>query len=138
VEKAGHSGALSLKVTGCLIVCLERATRLAKSQQCAGNEYVSIVRLQGSIPNELKIKTLLNTLTCSLFQKPPDITAVKWELRISNIYKSELLACATCVRSVHIGLWLCVGGHMEELKRMRSGCMSENENMVTTHDVLEA
>ena len=31
IEKTGHSGTLDPKVTGCLIVCLKRATRLAKS-----------------------------------------------------------------------------------------------------------
>lgn len=36
VEKTGHSGTLDPKVTGCLIVCIERATRLVKSQQGAG------------------------------------------------------------------------------------------------------
>ena len=36
VEKTGHSGTLDPKVTGCLIVCVERATRLVKSQQSAG------------------------------------------------------------------------------------------------------
>ena len=36
VEKTGHSGTLDPKVTGCLIVCLERATRLVKAQQSAG------------------------------------------------------------------------------------------------------
>lgn len=36
VEKTGHSGTLDPKVTGCLLVCLERATRLVKSQQSAG------------------------------------------------------------------------------------------------------
>lgn len=36
VERTGHSGTLDPKVTGVLIVCLERATRLAKSQQTAG------------------------------------------------------------------------------------------------------
>lgn len=51
VEKTGHSGTLDPKVTGCLIVCLDRATRLAKSQQTAGKEYVGIVRLHGSIDN---------------------------------------------------------------------------------------
>jgi H/ACA ribonucleoprotein complex subunit 4 len=44
VEKTGHSGTLDPKVTGCLIVCVERATRLVKSQQGAGKEYVSIAR----------------------------------------------------------------------------------------------
>jgi H/ACA ribonucleoprotein complex subunit 4 len=36
VEKTGHSGTLDPKVTGCLIVCIDRATRLVKSQQGAG------------------------------------------------------------------------------------------------------
>ena len=36
VSKTGHSGTLDPKVTGCLIVCIERATRLVKSQQSAG------------------------------------------------------------------------------------------------------
>lgn len=36
VEKTGHSGTLDPAVTGCLIVCVERATRLVKSQQTAG------------------------------------------------------------------------------------------------------
>jgi len=31
LEKTGHSGTLDPKVTGCLIVCLNRATRLAKA-----------------------------------------------------------------------------------------------------------
>ena len=33
VEKTGHSGTLDPKVTGSLIVCIERATRLVKAQQ---------------------------------------------------------------------------------------------------------
>lgn len=38
VEKTGHSGTLDPKVTGCLIVCIDRATRLVKSQQGAGSQ----------------------------------------------------------------------------------------------------
>ena len=36
VDKTGHSGTLDPQVTGCLIVCISRATRLVKSQQGAG------------------------------------------------------------------------------------------------------
>ena len=36
MEKTGHSGTLDPQVTGCLIVCIDRATRLVKSQQGAG------------------------------------------------------------------------------------------------------
>ena len=35
-EKTGHSGTLDPKVTGNLIVCIDRATRLVKSQQVRG------------------------------------------------------------------------------------------------------
>lgn len=77
VEKTGHSGTLDPKVTGCLIVCLERATRLVKAQQSAGKEYVGIVRLHGPIENENKLKKVLDTLKGSLFQRPPEISAVK-------------------------------------------------------------
>jgi H/ACA ribonucleoprotein complex subunit 4 len=44
VEKTGHSGTLDPKVTGNLIVCIDRATRLVKAQQSAGKEYVCIAR----------------------------------------------------------------------------------------------
>ena len=39
---------------------------------------------------------------------------------------------------VHLGLLLGVGGHMQELRRVRSGAMSESDGMVTMHDVLDA
>jgi H/ACA ribonucleoprotein complex subunit 4 len=38
----------------------------------------------------------------------------------------------------HLGLLLGVGGHMEELRRVRSGCFTENKYMVTMHDILDA
>jgi hypothetical protein len=44
VDKTGHSGTLDPKVTGNLIVCIDRATRLVKAQQSAGKEYVCIAR----------------------------------------------------------------------------------------------
>ncbi|MFO0131168.1 MAG: hypothetical protein ACK52J_00850 [bacterium] len=31
VEKTGHSGTLDPKTTGCLIICINRATRLVKA-----------------------------------------------------------------------------------------------------------
>lgn len=39
---------------------------------------------------------------------------------------------------VHLGLMLSVGGHMTELRRVRSGIQSEKEGMVSMHDVLDA
>lgn len=40
---------------GCLIVCIERATRLVKSQQGAGKEYVCIFKLHSGVESEAKV-----------------------------------------------------------------------------------
>merc|ERR1711971_264319 len=39
---------------------------------------------------------------------------------------------------VHLGLLVGTGGHMQELRRVRSGVLSENDNLVTMHDVMGA
>lgn len=156
VEKTGHSGTLDPKVTGCLIVCIDRSTRLVKAQQSAGKEYVSVVRLHASLGDEpRKLHRAVETLTGALFQRPPLISAVKRQLRIRTIYDSKLLefdtdrnlgivwvSCeaGTYIRTlcVHLGLLVGTGGHMQELRRVRSGVLSEDYNMVTMHDVLDA
>jgi H/ACA ribonucleoprotein complex subunit 4 len=156
IEKTGHSGTLDPKVTGCLIVCCDRATRLVKSQQGAGKEYVCVIRLHDKIPGgEAQFARALETLTGALFQRPPLISAVKRQLRIRTIHESKLyefdndrhlgvfwVSCeaGTYIRTlcVHLGLLLGVGAHMQELRRVRSGAMSEDDNIVTLHDVLDA
>jgi predicted rRNA pseudouridine synthase len=156
VEKTGHSGTLDPKVTGCLIVCIDRATRLVKSQQGAGKEYVCVIRLHDKLPGgEAQFARALETLTGALFQRPPLISAVKRQLRIRTIHESKLyefdndrhlavfwVSCeaGTYIRTlcVHLGLLLGVGAHMQELRRVRSGAMDEADGMVTLHDVLDA
>jgi len=154
VEKTGHSGTLDPKVTGSLVVCIERATRLVKSQQGAGKEYVCILRLHSGVEEE-QLQKAIGTLTGALFQRPPLISAVARKLRIRTIYESKTLeydpeshlsvfwvSCeaGTYIRTlcVHLGLLLGVGGHMQELRRVRSGIMTEKDHMVTMHDVLDA
>jgi H/ACA ribonucleoprotein complex subunit 4 len=151
----GHSGTLDPKVTGCLIVCTNRATRLVKAQQSAGKEYVGIVRFHEPIQSEQDILKGIKMLTGTCFQKPPLIASVKRELRVRTIFETKLyeydkeknmaliwMSCeaGTYVRTfcVHLGLVMGTGGHMQELRRVRSGIMTENENMVTMHDVLDA
>lgn len=154
-EKTGHSGTLDPKVTGCLTVCVDRATRLVKSQQGAGKEYVCVLRLHDTLENEAALPRALETLTGALFQRPPLISAVKRQLRVRTIYESKLIefdnkrhlavfwvSCeaGTYIRTlcVHLGLLLGVGGHMQELRRVRSGALTENDDIVTMHDVLDA
>lgn len=39
---------------------------------------------------------------------------------------------------VHLGVLLGTGAHMEELRRVRSGVTSENDHIVTMHDIMDA
>ncbi|KAH9280619.1 H/ACA ribonucleoprotein complex subunit 4 [Echinococcus granulosus] len=155
VEKTGHSGTLDPKVTGCLIVCIDRSTRLVKSQQNAGKVYIAIFRLHECVPSIKRVQQVCEILKGALFQRPPAVSAVKRQLRIRTIFRSDLLEydpskrlgvirldceAGTYVRTycVHIGLMLGCGGVMEELRRIRSGILTEEDNMVTMHDVLDA
>lgn len=157
VEKTGHSGTLDPKVTGCLIVCIDRSTRLVKSQQGAGKEYVAVVKLHGDLGENpvSELRRGVELLTGALFQRPPLISAVKRQLRVRTIYESKLIEfddkrklgvfwvkceAGTYIRTlcVHLGYILGTGGVMQELRRVRSGAMAEDSTMVTMHDVLDA
>lgn len=80
---------------------------------------------------------------------------MKRQLRVRTIHEIKLLefdndknlavfwvSCeaGTYIRTlcVHLGLMLGVGAHMQELRRVRSGALSETDNLVTMHDVLDA
>src|SRR5689334_11079524 len=90
----------------------------------------------------MKLTRAIEQLTGALFQRPPLISAVKRRLRVRTIYQSKLLEfdrernlgvfwvdceAGTYIRTlcVHLGLILGVGGHMHELRRVRSGLMHE-------------
>lgn len=69
VQKTGHSGTLDPKVSGNLIVCINRATRLVKSQQSAGKEYVCVVRFHAVVAGGRdRVARALEALTGALFQ----------------------------------------------------------------------
>jgi len=155
LEKTGHSGTLDPKVSGCLLVCLNRATRLVKAQQSAGKEYVCIVRFHEDVGSGSKVQKALDVLSGACFQRPPVISAVKRQLRVRTIYEAKLIeynkkrhmaifwtSCeaGTYIRTmcVHMGLILGVGAHMQELRRVRSGVLDENRFMCTMHDVLDS
>lgn len=155
VEKTGHSGTLDPKTTGCLIVCIDRATRLVKSQQSAGKEYVAVFKLHSAVESVAKVQQGLEKLRGALFQRPPLISAVKRQLRVRSVYDSKLLdydeqrnmgvfwvSCeaGSYIRTmcVHLGLVLGVGGQMLELRRVRSGIQHEKDGLVSMHDVLDA
>ncbi|WEL38657.1 h/aca ribonucleoprotein complex subunit cbf5 [Encephalitozoon hellem] len=152
-EKTGHSGTLDPQVSGVLTICIDRATRLTKSQQSLGKEYVCVIEFLEE-PDEDGFRRASKKLTGSLFQRPPLMCAVKRELRIRNIYEIDILefskekrvglfkvSCeaGTYVRTLctHIGILMGCGARMKELRRIRSGRTSEKD-IFTLHDLLDA
>lgn len=137
------------------MVCIDRATRLVKSQQSAGKEYVGVFQLHEKPESVAKVYQIVEKLQGALFQRPPLIAAVKRQLRVRTVYEQKLLeydeeknsgilwmSCeaGTYVRTscVHIGLLCGTGGIMTELRRVRSGTNREKDTMVTMHDIKDA
>lgn len=89
-------------------MCVDRATRLVKSQQGAGKEYVCIARLHSAPEGGLAaVAKALDTLTGAQFQRPPLISAVKRQLRVRTVYQvccrerwSLILCVAECIAFV--------------------------------------
>lgn len=52
---------------GCLVVCIDRATRLVKSQQSAGKEYIAVFQLHEKVDNVQKVNDVfLNFLSSTV------------------------------------------------------------------------
>jgi len=93
-KKAGHTGTLDPAATGVLLVCTNRATRLASYFSSLDKEYSAVIKLgeatdtqdaEGTViekSNEVKVtkSVLMNTLKSfegKILQKPPMFSALK-------------------------------------------------------------
>jgi len=147
----GHSGTLDPQVSGLILIMLGNAVRLAPLLLQHDKEYVCLMRLHGDASPE-HIREVATEFTGRLYQRPPRKSAVKRNLRIRTILEMEILDiegrlvlfrakcdAGTYIRSLchHMGLALGVGGHMQELRRTRSGTFTEGD-MHTLHDVQDA
>ena len=149
LKHAGHGGTLDPKVTGILPITLEDATKVVQALLLSGKEYVSVMRLHHEAP-ENKIRTLFNEFKGTIYQLPPVRASVKRQLRTRKIHYLNLLEtnnknvlfqvgceAGTYIRKLcyDMGEALGVGAHMQELRRTKAGPFSENNNMVTLHDI---
>ena len=107
------------------------------------------MRLHSLVP-ENKIKQVLDEFQGPLYQRPPVRSSVKRRLRTRTIYYNDLLEineknvlfkvgceAGTYIRKLcyDIGEVLGCGAHMQELRRTRVGPFTEDETLVTLHDV---
>ncbi|MDD1687740.1 RNA-guided pseudouridylation complex pseudouridine synthase subunit Cbf5 [Methanoregula sp.] len=149
--QVGHSGTLDPQVSGVLLIMLGNAVRLAPLLLQHDKEYICLMRLHNDVDEE-RIRNVAKEFTGRLYQRPPRKSAVKRNLRIREIQNLEILSiegrlvlfrvdcdAGTYIRSLchHMGFALGAGGHMQELRRTRSGSFTE-DSMYTLFDVEDA
>jgi len=152
VDRAAHGGTLDPKVSGVLPIALGRATRVIKFIMGAGKEYVCVMALHGDISKE-DLMNVCNEFTGMIYQRPPLRSSVKRVVRTRRIHYINILEvkdryvlmvvgceAGTYIRKLchDIGEVLGCGAHMKELRRVRAGPFTEQDNLVTLHDLMDA
>jgi len=107
----------------------------------APKEYICVMRLHGNV-SENEIREVCKEFTGQIYQRPPLKSSVKRVVRIRTIYYIDLLEISnrdvlmrigceagTYIRKLchDIGIVLGTGGHMQELRRTKSGVFKEDE-----------
>ena len=140
MDKAGHGGTLDPYVSGVLPVTLGKAVRLTDVVLSSDKEYICLMRLHADRSEE-RIREVLSRFVGRIYQLPPVRSAVKRQLRIRRIKELEVLEISgrdvlfrvscdagTYIRTlcVDVGDVLGCGASMTELRRTRSGRMTED------------
>ena len=151
VNKIGHGGTLDPNVSGVLPLCLGKAVRLTDIVLSSDKEYLCLMRLHGD-KSEKEIRNVLMSFVGKIYQLPPVRSSIKRQLRIRTIDSIEILEienrdilfkvncdAGTYIRTlcIDVGEALGCGANMLELRRTRSGFMTE-ENANTLQDISDA
>ncbi len=151
VEQVGHGGTLDPKVTGGLPVAVGGAVKAVSALLSAGKEYVAVLRLHED-RGEAQAREAAARFVGKVQQTPPVRSAVAKRPRIRRIYYLDVLEvqgrdvlfrvgcqAGTYVRNLCVDIAKALGtrGHMQELRRTRTGLFTEAD-LVTLHDVVDA
>lgn len=105
------------------------------------------------VVSEDKIREVCEEFVGPIYQRPPLKASVERRLRIRRVYSIDVhevvgklvLMTVRCEAGTYIrklchdiGEVLGVGAHMAELRRIQTGPFTENENLVTMHELHEA
>ncbi len=151
INKAGHSGTLDPNVTGCLVIALDRATRIVETLLKEGKEYVCLMRIHSEVQKD-KINKTFKSYLGKIEQLPPVKSAIKRQLRTREIYDLKILEidgqnilfrvkcqAGTYIRKLAHDLSLSMGtkGNMVQLVRTQVGPFND-KNWHSLHDLKDA
>lgn len=151
LDRIGHGGTLDPYVSGVLPLTTGKAVRLTDVVLSSDKEYICLMRLHGD-RSEKRIREVMSKFSGKIYQLPPVRSAVKRQVRIRTISELEILdirgrnvlfriSCdaGTYARTLctDIGDLLGCGANMVELRRSRSGKMTESR-AVSLQDLRDA
>jgi len=152
IEKAGHSGTLDPQVTGLLPIGLGEGTKALGVLLFGPKEYYALARLHATVSSE-RLRSVIEEFTGEIYQRPPQRSAVKREVRIRNVYEFDALEeqgrlilmrilcqAGTYIRKIiyDMGEVLGSGATMVELRRTRVSDLNEGQDLVKLHDLTDA
>jgi H/ACA ribonucleoprotein complex subunit 4 len=152
VKKAGHSGTLDPQVTGLLPIGMNDATKALTVLLLGPKEYHAVARFHESF-SETIIKKIFSEFTGEIYQRPPQKSSVKRQVRTRTVHNLELLEIegnlvllkVSCQSGTYIrkliydmGEVLTSGATMIELRRTRVSNLTEADGLVKMHDLLDA
>jgi H/ACA ribonucleoprotein complex subunit 4 len=151
-ERAGHSGTLDPAVSGVLPIGLGQATKALGLLLMFPKEYWGIMRVHSSVPRRLLDSTVAE-FRGEIFQRPPQRSSVRRDVRTRMIHELELVESegnlhlfrclcesGTYIRKLiyDLGEILGVGATMIELRRTKVGPLTEEDGLVTLHQLNDA
>lgn len=139
-------------MTGVLPIALQESTKALQALLAGGKEYICVMKLHGDIEYE-KVIRVFKEFVGEIYQRPPLRSSVKRQVRTRTVYYNHVLQikernvlfrmgcqAGTYVRKIahDIGEVLGCGAHIVEIRRTRSGFYTENNSLVTLHDLSDA
>jgi H/ACA ribonucleoprotein complex subunit 4 len=152
INKAGHSGTLDPPATGLLPIGLGEGTKALGVLLFGPKEYYALARLHADVGHD-KLESAVKEFTGEIYQRPPQRSAVKRDVRIRTVYEFDameesgrlillriLCQAGTYIRKIiyDIGEVLGCGATMAELRRTRVSNFNENNGLVKLHDLSDA
>ena len=151
LERLGHGGTLDPFATGVLPLMTGRCMKITNKILKHTKSYIAVLRFRDR-PDEATIRETMASLTGRIYNVPPEVSAVKVQVRTRTIHAFELLdmdendvvARITCEAGTYIrtmardmGLLLNTPVTLKELRRETSG-MFDLEHCVTMDQLADA
>ncbi len=151
LERLGHGGTLDPFATGVLPLMAGRCMKITNKVLKHRKSYIAVFRFK-STPSEGELDEIMARMTGRIYNVPPEISAVKVQVRTRRIFaferldmnEKDMVARITCEAGTYIrtmardmGLMLNQAVELKELRREQSG-MFTLDHCVTMDAVADA